>query len=122
MPQAENSGSVSLSLAEHQAQAAAFLGDDLSHPRIGATLSLVEELGELVKEIMELEIYGKQAARAELEGEVADVLFSLFEVCTAYGISLEEAYTRKVQVYHSKADKWRAESSEVLRRMKAKLD
>ncbi|HEX2910440.1 MAG TPA: MazG-like family protein [Chloroflexia bacterium] len=75
-----------LSLAQRQREAAELLGDELKHPRVGATLGLVEELGELVKEIMDLEIYGRSEAREKLRDEVADVLFSLLEVCNAYGI------------------------------------
>ena len=45
------------SLAELQTQAKNLLGDELRHPRLGATLGLVEELGELVKEVMSVEIY-----------------------------------------------------------------
>jgi MazG nucleotide pyrophosphohydrolase domain len=62
-----------------QQEAADILGDDLKHPRIGATLALVEELGELVKEIVEIEIYRQSDAREKLQDEVGDVLFSLFE-------------------------------------------
>lgn len=108
-------------LPQHQAEAAAMLGEELKHPRLGATLGLVEELGELVKEVMELEIYLKPAARARLNDEVGDVLFSLFEVCNAYGISLEEAYEQKLAKMRPKLPQWLADS-EGMRQMRAKLD
>jgi NTP pyrophosphatase (non-canonical NTP hydrolase) len=94
----------------------------LKHPRLGATLGLVEELGELVKEVMELEIYQQAAAREKLADEVGDVLFSLFEVCTAYGLSLEEAYEQKIEKIRSKRPDWIAKYSRGLREIRAKLD
>ena len=113
---------VGKTLTEHQQAAAEWLGDELRHPRLGATLGLVEELGELVKEVMELEIYGQSAARDRLGDEMADILFSLFEVCTAYNISLEEAYERKQAKIRTKRDDWIARYSQGLRQLRAKLD
>lgn len=109
-------------LNQHQLEAAELLGDDLKHPRLGATLGLVEELGELVKEVMELEIYQQAEARQHLGDEMADVLFSLFEVCTAYNLSLEEVYERKVAKIRAKRDEWRDKYSQGLREVRAKLD
>src|SRR3954452_20767741 len=113
---------VGKTLRERQAEAAEMLGDSLNHPRLGATLGLVEELGELVKEVMELEIYRQEEARQRLGDEMGDVLFSLFEVCTAYGLSLEEVYERKVAKIRAKSDEWREKYSQGLREVRAKLD
>ncbi|MDB5079605.1 MAG: nucleotide pyrophosphohydrolase [Chloroflexi bacterium] len=109
-------------LSERQAEAAAMLGDKLNHPRLGATLALVEEMGELVKEVMELEIYQQAQARPKMEDEVADILFSLLEVCNAYGISLETAYDRKLEKIRHKLPDWEEKYSAGLKQMKAKLD
>jgi NTP pyrophosphatase (non-canonical NTP hydrolase) len=109
-------------LSALQKEAADILGDDLKHPRVGATLALVEELGELVKEIVEIEIYRQPDAREKLQDEVGDVLFSLFEVCTAYDISLQDAYDRKVAKILTKVDSWREQYSANLRELRAKLD
>ncbi len=98
------------------------LGDKLNHPRLGATLGLVEELGELVKEVMELEIYRQTEARPKLEDEVADILFSLLEVCNAYGINLETAYDRKLAKIRRKLPEWEEKYSATLQALKAKLD
>jgi NTP pyrophosphatase (non-canonical NTP hydrolase) len=100
------------------------LGDDLKHPRLGAVLGLVEELGELVKEVMEAEIYSQDSPelRAKMGDEVADVLFSLFEVCTAYGLNLEDVYERKLQKIIAKSPEWREKYSEGLRQVRARLD
>ncbi len=109
-------------LRKLQVEAAAILGDDLNHPRLGATLGLVEELGELVKEVMELEIYQQEAARMLLDDEVADILFSLFEVCNAYNIDLDTAYDSKVAKIKTKRGRWIEKYSRSLKAMKAKLD
>jgi len=109
-------------LAELQADAKRLLGDELKHPRVGSTLALVEEMGELVKEVMGYEIYGDAKAKEEMPDEVGDILFSLFEVCNAYDISLEEAYLRKVEKIESKREKWIGKYSEALAERRKKFD
>jgi NTP pyrophosphatase (non-canonical NTP hydrolase) len=111
-------------LSELQHEAADLLGEELKHPRIGAVLSLVEELGELVKEIMEAEIYSKDSPelREKLGDEAADILFSLFEVCTAYDISLKLAYERKLEKIRRKIPLWLETTAEGLRKSRARLD
>ncbi len=112
------------SLTELQDEAAALLDDALRHPRLGAVLSLVEELGELVKEVMEAEIYGQDSPelRARMGDEAADILFSLFEVCTAYGLNLEEVYAVKQAKIRAKIPQWREQYGPGLQRVRAKLD
>lgn len=112
----------STTLAELQAEAKRLLGEELKHPRMGATLALVEEMGELVKEVMEFEIYGNEKAKEDMPDEVGDILFSLFEVCNAYDISLEEAYLRKVEKIESKREKWIGKYSETLAERRKRLD
>lgn len=109
-------------LGELQAEAKRLLGEELKHPRVGATLALVEEMGELVKEVMEYEIYGDKKAIEEMPDEVGDILFSLFEVCNAYDISLEDAYRRKVEKIEGKREKWVGKYSESLAERRRKLD
>ncbi len=122
MPEEKRGTATGKTLRELQAEAAAILADDLNHPRLGAILGLVEELGELVKEVMELEIYQQEAARARLDDEVADILFSLFEVCNAYNIALDTAYDTKVAKIKTKRGQWIEKYSQNLKAMKAKLD
>ncbi len=101
------------SLTELQTEAKNLLGDELKHPRLGATLGLVEELGELVKEVMGVEIYGSgpdnpnwHNQKTAFEAEVGDILFSLFEVCNAYDIDLESAYATKFAKIAAKHPDW----------------
>lgn len=117
------------SLAQLQAEAKALLGEELKHPRLGATLGLVEELGELIKEVMEVEIYGKgphnpnwEQQKTAFEAEVGDILFSLFEVCSAYGIDLETAYNAKFAKIAAKHDAWIAQLGTNLQERRQQLD
>jgi NTP pyrophosphatase (non-canonical NTP hydrolase) len=113
------------SLSQRQQEAAEILGDDMKHPRLGAVLALVEELGEMVQEVMEAEIYRQgtpENFRAKLGEEAADTLFSLFEVCTAFGINLEEAYDQKLAKIQAKIPIWREKFTEGLQQSRAKLD
>jgi NTP pyrophosphatase (non-canonical NTP hydrolase) len=109
-------------LDELQRAAGSVLGDALRHPRLGAALAFAEESGELMKEVMQLEIYGDTAARDRLAGEAADVLFSLFEVCTCYQIPLETHYLAKVAQLATKREGWTKKYGEVLNERRKVLD
>lgn len=116
-------------LAELQVEAKELLGNELKHPRLGATLGLVEELGELVKEVMEVEIYGTGPTnekwpeqKAAFEAEVGDILFSLFEVCNAYDISLEAAYQSKFSKIAAKREDWLQKYADGLKKRRIQLD
>ncbi len=116
------------SLQEYQAEAREFLGEKLKHPRLGAVLGLSEEVGELVKEIMELEIYNTpqlplgEQEEARLSAELGDILFSLFEVCSAYGIELESAYEAKFAKIKGKQAEWLAQLGDKLEQRRSQLD
>ena len=117
------------SLTQLQAEAKELLGEELKHPRLGATLGLVEELGELVKEVMSVEVYGEGPAnpnwttqKLELEAEVGDILFSLFEVCNAYQIDLETAYATKFAKIAAKREDWLSKYAPGLIQRRSKLD
>jgi NTP pyrophosphatase (non-canonical NTP hydrolase) len=112
----------SASLRKLQEQAAELLGEELRHPRVGAALALVEEVGELAKVIMEREIYRREEDVVELEEEAADILFSLFELCTAYKFSLEDAYRRKIEKISAKREKWIEKYSATLKEQRRRFD
>jgi len=115
-------------LRDYQHEAETLLGDKLRHPRLGAVLALTEELGELVKEIMEIEIYNtahlplEEAAKAKLSAEAGDILFSLFEVCTAYEIDLTTAYEAKFAKLQSMQADWLIRFGPHLSQLRQKLD
>ena len=94
---------------------------DLEHPRIGEALALFEEVGELAKEIMEIEMYG-ESHEEELGSEMADVLFCLFSLCNDYDINLSKVYEGKYKVIQGKIPDWRAKYADKLRILRAKHD
>jgi len=71
--------------------------------------SLVEEVGELAKEINHLEqVKIKKATdETELEMELGDVFFSLICIANHYGIDLENALTNAIDKYNTRdVERW----------------
>ena len=93
----------------------------IEHPRIGNAIGLFEEVGELSKEIMEIEMYGESRKR-EFEDECADVLFSLFSLCDSHDADLQSAYLRKIEKIKEKIPEWREKYGKSLKRLREKLD
>lgn len=94
-----------MKLSEAQAAAKELLCN-VAHPRLGAFIGLSEEVGELANEIMRAEIYGQGLRREKLEGEVADVLLSLIEICNHYDIDLETIFCRKLEDIATRVPEW----------------
>ena len=92
------------------------------HPRLGAFIGLSEEVGELANEIMQTEIYGVERPPEKMEGEVADVLLSLLEVCTHYNIDLETAFTAKIEDIRTRVPEWEKSFGPALASARKKLD
>ncbi|MFA6554088.1 MAG: MazG nucleotide pyrophosphohydrolase domain-containing protein [Candidatus Paceibacterota bacterium] len=93
----------------------------IEHPRLGNTLGLFEEVGEVAKEVTEIEMYG-QAKKVELGKECADVLFSLLSLCDSYGINLSTEYVAKLEEIKKKVPEWRVKYGRVLDELRKKLD
>lgn len=93
----------------------------IEHPRLGNVLGLFEEVGELSKEIMEVEIYG-QAKKSDLGKECADVFSSLLSLCDAYGINLSDEYAAKIGEISGKIPEWRVKYGKTLEGLRKKLD
>lgn len=93
----------------------------IEHPRVGNVIGLFEEVGELSKEIMEMEIYGEDKKEA-LEDECADLLFSLFSVCDSYDVDLQDAYLRKIEKITDKIPEWREKYGSQLSKLREKMD
>ena len=94
----------------------------IRHPRVGCVIGLTEELGELCKEIMALEIYGKDGDKAKLGLELADVFISLSELASAYEIDLEDAVSEKLAQIRTQAGKWAEKFGPNLARKREKMD
>lgn len=93
----------------------------IEHPRLGNILGLFEEVGELSKEIMEMEIYG-QSKKGELGKECADVFFSLLSLCDAYEINLADEYAAKIGEISEKIPEWKVKYGKTLEDLRKKLD
>ena len=93
----------------------------IEHPRLGNILGLFEEVGEVAKEITEIEMYG-QSKQVDLGKECADVLFSLLSLCDSYGINLSDEYTAKVEEIKGKIPEWKVKYGKTLGDLRRKLD
>lgn len=82
---------------------------DLTHPRAGAVLALMEEVGELSKLVLDKEVYGLPEKREELAGELADVFLCLLEISNHYDIDLQTAFKDKMAKIELKIPKWKEE-------------
>jgi NTP pyrophosphatase (non-canonical NTP hydrolase) len=65
---------------------------------VHTALHLMEELGEVARELLTLAGYKApdESARERLEGELADVTLLLFKLASQHGISLERAVLNKM--------------------------
>ncbi len=63
---------------------------------------MVEEIGELAKEINLPRLRSRQPERKNLEGEFADIFFLLSKMAHMKGIDLEEAVLNKLKVLHER--------------------
>jgi uncharacterized protein YabN with tetrapyrrole methylase and pyrophosphatase domain len=93
----------------------------LEHPRVGAALALAEECGEVMKWVMEREMYG--GAKAEdLSDELGDVLVALAELASRYGIRLEDAASGALAKLREKGPTWQAELGGRLEAVRRRMD
>lgn len=67
-------------------------------------IDLVSELGEVAKEQLIATKYGQQPPdfRADLVGELGDVLYSLCLLAEVAGVDLEQALSATLEKYHSR--------------------
>lgn len=61
-----------------------------------AMSQLIEELGELAKEINLKKLRHKEPIKEDIEGEVADVVLQLIALISLYDIDLEESINKKI--------------------------
>lgn len=95
----------------------------LEHPRVGAALALGEECGEILKWVLEREVYGsEEAVPGALAGEVGDVLVTLAELCDRYGLTLGDCATRVLAKLEERAPAWREQIGDGLRAARMRLD
>ena len=92
------------------------------HPRIASLLALTEEVGEVSKEAMNLEIYELEKNTVKLAEELADVFCSLCELASLYNISLEEAVQKKIEKIRRKVPEWEMKMGDALNKKRKQWD
>lgn len=103
-------------------QEARRLTEGLEHPRVGAALALGEECGEILKWVLEREVYGSDEPAASLAGEIGDVLVTLAELCDRYDLSLGDCGAHVLAKLETKAPEWREQLGGGLRAARERLD
>ena len=94
----------------------------VQHPRIASLLALTEEVGEVSKEAMNLEIYEVEKNTDKLSDELADVFLSLCELASLYDISLEEAVSKKLEKIRKKVPEWEVKMGDALSKKRKQWD
>ena len=98
------------------------LTEGLEHPRVGAALALGEECGEILKWVLDREVYGGDEDTDALAGEIGDVLVTLAELCDRYGLSLGDCGARVLAKLERKAPEWREQLGGGLQAARERLD
>lgn len=93
----------------------------IRHPRIGAVLCLVEEIGELVKACMNEEVY-REGTKFDLINELGDVLTSLAEIANCYNLQLDEISAFAIEKVSKNREDWISKYSESLKTLRQKWD
>jgi NTP pyrophosphatase (non-canonical NTP hydrolase) len=117
-----NAGRKETGLSALQARVAKLL-KDVRHPRVGAMLALMEEVGELAQLVTEREVYGQAKVEpAQLGGELADIQILLCELAEAYHLDLGQAVEGKLAVIAAKLPKWRKKYGPHLKKVRRHWD
>ncbi len=109
-----------MNLADLQSRVATLL-EGIEHPRVGAALALAEECGEVMKWVVDREMYGDADASA-LEGEIGDVLVAVAELASRYGLSLDSAADGALEKLAEKAPHWREQLAGRLDAIRRRMD
>lgn len=97
------------------------LMEGIEHPRVGVALALGEECGEVLRSVLEGEVYGSDVGDALAE-EVGDVLLALAEICERFGLRLDTCAECAVEKLEEKAPGWRARLGERLQAVRERMD
>jgi len=77
-----------------------------SDPKV-RVLDLISEVGEVAKEVLKMDNYGKGPFkfREEIKSELGDVLFVLILIANKYGVDLDEALKIVLEKYNKRLKK-----------------
>jgi len=96
---------------------------EANHPRLAAYIALVEEVGELAQEVLNLEIYDKNEKANLLQDEIADVFICILELCDIYRIDLESVFLEKFRKVSEKArNEWCNSLTPLLKQKREQID
>ncbi len=112
------------SLRDYQKRVTELLAP-VRHPQLANLIALMEEVGELCREIMNEQIYKDASApllRNKLEPELADILMTLLELGSNYGVDLQEALDRKLEKIRHKIPSWTKTLGPVLAKKRKQFD
>ena len=98
------------------------LTEGLEHPRVGAALALGEECGEILKWVLDREVYGSDESTEALAGEIGDALVTLAELCDRYDLSLGDCAAQVLAKLETKAPEWREQLGGGLSEARRRLD
>jgi len=93
----------------------------IEHPRVGAALALAEEVGEVMRCVLDGEYYGKPDREA-LADEIGDVLIALTELCDRYGLALTASAEMGILKLERKAPQWKEELGDRLVELRRRMD
>ena len=65
---------------------------------------LIEELGELAKEVNKEKLRGKKAEKSDLEDEFADVILQLLTLAETFEVDIEKAVKTKIKILKQRHD------------------
>jgi len=95
---------------------------EVRHPRLGAFTALAEELGEIGKEILALEIYGSTKNPGNLGRELADGLVALLELASAYDMDIQHLLDEKLKDLETRVPEWSKKFGPNLAKKRKKMD
>ena len=106
---------------EHLQSEVRRLMEGIEHPRVGAALALTEEVGEVVRCVLEREYYGAEDSAA-MADEIGDVLVALTELCDRYDLSLQACADSALAKLAEKAPGWRESLGDRLTKLRDLMD
>jgi len=94
----------------------------VSYPRLGAMIGLQEELGEIAKILMDVEIYERPLEKKLFEKKFGETFFSLIDLCNSYDIDLEKISKTRIKEIKEKINDWEEKHQETLEYKRNKIN
>ncbi len=95
---------------------------NVKYPRVGTIIGLQEEVGNLSGCIMDIEIYDKKTRLINLGDDMANVFFSLIDMCNAYNIEIEPFLSKRLGEIEDRIRCWEKEHGKNLEKIRGKIN